>query len=223
MFHLPTNPNEPGTWRFSLLGIPVAVNWMFWLVSLLLFPYLRQTNQPFVLQLLFVWVLVVFVSILVHEFGHAFAFRRYGGRPVVLLYGMGGLASAPGRYTRNQHIAITLAGPGIQLALALLVYLLARFGPPPASPHVAAFYGFMIWVNVVWALLNLLPIHPLDGGRFLEHLMHGRRAQLRAQIGAACAAAAGVALFVKTGSLFNLLVFGYLAYMNFQTAQRGWR
>jgi Zn-dependent protease len=223
MFNLPTNPNEPGTWRFSLFGIPVAVNWMFWLIAVLLCPVLRATNRPYGIQLLIVWVVVVFVSILIHEFGHAFAYRRYGGRPSVLLYGMGGLAAAPGRYTRNQHIVITLAGPGVQLVLALVFYLLLKFGPPPASVQLMAFYAFMIQVNLFWALLNLLPIYPLDGGRFLEHLMHGDRAPLRAQIGAACAVGAGAFLFMKTGSLFNLLVFGYLAYMNFQVAQRGWR
>ena len=78
----------------------------------------------------------------------------------------------------------------------------------------------MIQVNIFWSLLNLLPILPLDGGQLLGHLMHGRRAVLRGQIGAVCAALVGIVLFYLFSNLFSLLIFGFLAYQNYQATQR---
>lgn len=222
MIPISTNPSQPGTWRFALFGVPVAVHWVFWLIAVLLGP-LEWANSPVGVKLLLVWVAVVFVSILVHEFGHAFAFRRYGGRPQVLLYGLGGLASAPGRYNRNQSIVITLGGPVVQLVLASVFYLWLKVGPPIENLYVGYLVVSMVRVNFFWAILNLLPILPLDGGRLLGHLMHDRRPMLRAQIGAGCAAAVGLVLFAYTNSIFNLVLFGFLAYMNYQAARGSYR
>ena len=208
----PTDPNQPGVLRFRLFGIPIAIHWMFWLIATFLGP-LEYANSPIGVRLLLIWVAVVLVSIIVHELGHAFAFRKYGGKPSILLYGMGGLASAPGRYTRNQSIVITLGGPVIQLVLAAAFYAFVRLGPPIETIYLGYFVGSMIVVNFFWAILNLLPILPLDGGRLLGHLMHDRNPVLRAKIGAACAIAVGIALFIYTKSVFNLLLFGWLAYM----------
>ena len=166
------------------------------------------------------FILALFACVVLHELGHALAFRKYGGKPSILLYGMGGLASAPGRYTREQRIVITLGGPVIQLLLAALFYAFAKFGPPIQTIYLSYFVGAMVVVNFFWAILNLLPILPLDGGRLLGHLMHDRKPVLRAQIGAACAVAVGIALFIYTKSIFNLLLFGWLAYMNYQAAQQ---
>ena len=143
MIPISTDPNQPGTLRFKLFGMPVAVHWFFWLVALLISPVLHVANSPQGFQLLVIWIAVVFVSILVHEFGHAFAFRRYGGRPSIMLWGMGGFATAPGRYTRNQNIVITAAGPGVQLVLAGIFYLLLKTG---VSGIVAIACLFMVQV-----------------------------------------------------------------------------
>jgi hypothetical protein len=93
--------------NFSLLGIPVRVHPMFWLVALLL--GFRGNPKP---QELVLWVAVVFVSILVHELGHALAARAHGWEPWITLHGFGGLASyRPTRQTPRSRILITLAGP----------------------------------------------------------------------------------------------------------------
>lgn len=217
-----TNPNQPGTWRFTLLGVPVAVHWFFWVVAVLM-GRPESADSPLGFQLLLIWVAVFFVSILVHEFGHAFAFRRFGGRPSVLLYGMGGLAFDHGRYSRNQNIAISAGGPAAGLLLGGLVWVLARWVIPAQtfsdSPHLSALFFNLMWVNIVWSLVNLLPIQPLDGGHLLGHIMRERQPKLRAQIGMACAAAMAFLGFAWMGSLFVALFFGYLAYQNYQRAQ----
>lgn len=227
MFNASTDPRQPGTWRFNFLGFPVAVHWIFWVVALLLGRGL-QANTPLKFQLLCIWVGVIFVSILVHELGHAMAFRRHGGRPRILLWSFGGLAISDGRFTRSQSIEITLAGPAFGLVLGTIVWCLARWVIPTEafleSIHLHYLFVNLLWVNITWSLLNLLPIHPLDGGQLLGHIMYERKRELRAKIGMACAIGVGVALSVyQDGDIFPLIMFGYLAYMNYQMAQPRWR
>lgn len=64
------------------------------------------------------WTISLFLSILVHELGHAFIRRKYGAFPVIHLHGLGGLATFPGmRFSRRQHIAVTAVGPLAEVAL----------------------------------------------------------------------------------------------------------
>ncbi|MFN8386267.1 MAG: hypothetical protein U0X92_07570 [Anaerolineales bacterium] len=82
-FFQPT-PTSRYDLRFSIAGIPVRVHPLFWLIALLL------GSSGDLLQIV-IWIFVVFVSIVVHELGHAFAFRWYGLRSQILLHFSGGL------------------------------------------------------------------------------------------------------------------------------------
>jgi hypothetical protein len=110
--------------RFSLAGIPVRVHPLFWLIAV----FFGISGDLIMLP---IWVLVVFVAILVHELGHALAFRRYGQRSQIVLHFAGGLTIpepvswgsgyASVGLTANQQIFISLAGPGAGFLLAALV------------------------------------------------------------------------------------------------------
>ena len=77
---------------FALFGIPVRVHPFFWLVALLL--GLGGVNHyQDRAQALLIWIVVIFISILLHELGHAFAIRYYGWEPSVTLYALGGMAT----------------------------------------------------------------------------------------------------------------------------------
>ena len=102
-----TDPNQPGTLRFRLFGFPIAIHWSFWVIPILFGAGgggdpVEQTRSLLIL------VIVFFISILGHELGHALAYRRYGGRPSIFIYAMGGMASVHGYYTRKQKIVIKL-------------------------------------------------------------------------------------------------------------------
>jgi len=219
---LASNPEQGGYLRFSLFGFPVAIHWFFWILAAFIGP-IGIANSPQGIRILLIWIGVVLISILVHELGHAFAYRKYGGRPQIILHGMGGVAMAHGHFSRRQSIVITLGGPFFGLLLGLVFWILADWGALSQNLYIGVLFVFMIQVNIFWSLLNLLPILPLDGGQLLGHLMHGRRAVLRGQIGTACAVVVGVALFVLFSSLFSLLLFGFLAYQNYQATQRARR
>ena len=177
--------------NFSVLGVPVRVSPWFWLATAIL-GYSLTKQDP---RLLFIWAVAVFVSILVHEMGHALVMRHYGEYPRVVLYLMGGLAIGGGSRSSIEQVVISAAGPVIQLLLAALCIVLVRlsghdypenvpfwdnclvryYRPRPrttALPESEMFPGFMLWINVWWALINLLPVYPLDGGQISRSLLN---------------------------------------------------
>jgi Zn-dependent protease len=118
------------------------------------------------------WLLACFVSILVHELGHALVFRAYRGRDVVIrLSWTGGLTTAQGDFSSPQIVAIAVAGPLVGFLCAGIVYLVAGtwHGPSFQSQAGAWFTFYLLWTGVGWGVFNLLPIPPLDGGLVLLH------------------------------------------------------
>lgn len=113
------------------------------------------------------------ISIILHEYGHAYAAFRCGVMPekIVLqwLGGMTTLARQP--YTRRDRILVTIAGPAVNLALALIGYVLQ---PYAASPLLAWSLDALAIINLALGLFNLLPAIPLDGGRILYLVIGGR-------------------------------------------------
>jgi Zn-dependent protease len=242
-----------GDLHFRVFGIPVRVSPMFWLISILL--GLRTDGATPPAELL-IWIAVVFVSILVHELGHAFTQRRFGGHPWITLYGMGGLAACDDcdRRTSSQ-ILISLAGPaaGFLLALFTGVALRATGTPVGIAPtgqlqsvvaELGALYALnlpgaavywqpldsplandlvhsLFFINILWGLVNLLPVYPLDGGRAARELATIRDAPagIVLSLRISMITAIGMALFAAFAwrSIFVAALFGYMAYANYQT------
>ena len=114
-----------------------------------------------------VWVLVVVVGILAHELGHAFVGRKLGMEPWIRLFAFGGMTgwSRPRPLSSGQQILISIAGPAVGIAIGGSVLVAAKAGLlVGASPAVAHVLRDILWVNLGWGILNLLPILPLDGG-----------------------------------------------------------
>lgn len=201
-------------WRFSILGYPVTVEPWFWLTSFLLGRGLSVSNGSD-LALVLIWMVVVFVSILVHELGHAMAARNYGAYPEIRLHGLGGLTIMPaGYFNRAQSIFVSAAGPMAGLALGGLVWLIDKAYPPHSDPLIAL-VGMLMWVNFFWTFVNLLPILPLDGGQILRDLLGPGRHQIASWIGVLCAAGAAIWAF-NMGRIFLAIMMLFLAYGNFQ-------
>lgn len=195
---------------FRLFGVPIRVEWYFWLMACVLFPA-GFANLP----RLAIWVGCVFISIVVHELGHALAARRFGLSPFVVLYGMGGLTYSPGaeRLGRGQRIVLSLAGPAAGFLLAGVVWLggFALSAASPAAPRLLV--DFLLFINIHWTLLNLLPVPPLDGGQVLAHALGPRRVTITRIIGGSVALGCCLyALLVQ--QLFLAFFFGLFAYEN---------
>ena len=211
--------------RFQLFGIPCMVAPYFWVLSVFLGLNIAQRHE-YGLLLLAVWVACVFVSILLHELGHAFAAQHYGLRPAIALAGLGGLTSYLGRgLTRRQNIAISLAGPAAGLLFYMGVEeLTRRLGPLGLDRFLDADNAlslvlymarrYLLLINLWWTIYNLIPVLPLDGGQVLRDVLGPRNLATARLIGALCAVA--VAFYsVQNGQIYTAVLFGYLAYANF--------
>jgi len=221
--------------HFRLLGIPVRVHPLFWVITLLL--GLGGSGKADPVRVL-IWVAVVFVSILVHEFGHALTQRYFRGHPWVTLYSFGGLASCNDcdRSPRAQ-LLISIAGPvaGFLFAgvIVLGLFALGRFQGFELDwiPVRWDLFGswldltilYLLFVNIIWGLVNLLPIYPLDGGQIARELftLGNPRNGIIQSLQLSTGAAALVAVYaLSQGEIFLCIMFGFLAYGSFQTLQR---
>jgi Zn-dependent protease len=205
-------------WRFVLLGFPVRVDLSFWLVAALI----AAGRPP---ELVLLWVGVVFVSILVHELGHAVVARHYGMRPRIDLYSMGGLTSfgESRRLTPGRSIALSLAGPTFGFALGGLVLLGERFLPPDAHYYARVAVRDLVWVNLGWGLVNLLPVLPLDGGSVMRRLIEivKKRSDEPLALRVSMTVAGGVTLWAFFSQLYLASFIGaYLCYINYQQYRR---
>jgi len=201
--------------KFTLFGFPVTVHWMFWVVTALLGGAF-EASRPEHYQLLAVWVAACFISILVHELGHAFVMRHFGTRASIMLYGFGGLASGNAYWTRWQQVQVSLAGPLFGIILGLIFWQVGKISKNDPM-LVSVFVSNMIWINIFWSLVNLLPVLPLDGGRVMEAALGNVRTAIIISIGTAALAA--VALFLFTHSVYNALLFVMLAVQNYRRLQ----
>ena len=202
-----------------------------------------------VLTLLVIWGLCILVSITIHELGHALAFRKYGIESRIVLYFMGGMA-IPTRSSGLQNglepkqaMWIAIAGPLAQLASALAFILLlsaASYAAPVPWPldqfdvlvnmtqgrqidsvgllAVAIMY---IQPSIHWAILNLIPVWPLDGGRFIQALIQlfGGTVLTTMKVGVAVSAVVAVFAF-QNEMQFLAFMFLILGWNNFQALKQ---
>ncbi len=231
-------PRSPYDLNFVLFGIPVRVHPFFWLVCLL-FGLNGSRSDPMSVLL---WVIAVFVSILIHEMGHATAIRAHGWQPSITLHGMGGLASyRPTRRTTSSEIMIALAGPaaGFLFATFVLAMILAvghavRFDwrsmphfpvdfEPFANRRMNFFIDNLLFINIFWGMVNLLPVMPLDGSHVARELLEAQSPGngLRRALMVSLWVGAAMALYAITRMQdgYVALMFGYLAYNSYAALQ----
>ena len=204
---------------FRIFNIPVHVQPWFWLTLGLIGGGLRANDAASMLQVL-VFILAGFISILVHELGHALTIRKYGLPTEIHLIAFGGFATFPsGKLSRWQSFLVTAAGPGIQLLLGMVCLGLLATLPIPPESLMRSLLVFLVWVSVVWAILNCVPIFPLDGGQMLSAVLGPRRQRITYLIGLLSAVALGVAGYLLLNSILLPLFMAYFAYQNWQGYQ----
>ena len=203
--------------RFQILSVPVRVTPWFWL-----FAFLLHLDSPSISDIL-IWVVCVFVSILIHEFGHAMMAKAFGCWPTVVLHGGYGLCDSQAeRQSFWQRLAVLAAGPGAGLLTYGLISGAVYGLRPNLSPIGEAFVFYLIIINKVWSIINLFPIIPLDGGQMMGLVLgrlsprHGIRwAHVISLVGAGGLAC--LAFFFN--EIWMTLVFGLMAVTNYQALQ----
>ncbi|MEM6258593.1 MAG: site-2 protease family protein [Planctomycetota bacterium] len=214
-------------WSFSvgrIFGIVVKLHFLF--LGYVVYELIDGGD----LVLSIKWLSLLFLSVLLHEFGHCFGARRVGGEAnEVLLWPLGGLAYTSPPDTPWAHFVTVVCGPLVNLLLAVAAYILLLFaadGPVvgfnplsiwvgPADGLLQELLAFTFAINYYLLLFNLvLVFYPFDGGRLVQIVMwrrmgYGKSSYLAAKIG--IGGAIVIALFGLFGGqrlLFFIAIFG---------------
>lgn len=160
---------------FRLGGVPIEISLTaLFLVGFLALSYGRSGAAGLVTGL--AYAVVIIVSILVHELGHALVGSRLGLNPRrIVLHGFGGFCEYGRRPTAGQGVLSSLAGPLAGLLLGGALVAVQLIAGPSLPIHLQGLLRMGIFVNVFWSLFNLLPMYPLDGGHVL---LYGLRLKL---------------------------------------------
>lgn len=174
---------------FKLFGFQVKADWS-WLIIFVLVTWSLSANLfPFWYEGLdtsaYWWMgltgaLGLFLSIVLHEFGHALAARRFGiEMRGITLFIFGGVAEMrkepPSPWA---EFVIAVAGPLVSVAIGAVCLAIAYGGAPALPVGVRGVLTYLGWINWILVLFNLVPAFPLDGGRVLRAILWGLKNDL---------------------------------------------
>lgn len=227
--------NETRWKLFSIAGNDIYVTPFFLLlVAFFSFMGLQAGSGALALANLVVWAPVLFIGVLLHELGHAFAMQQFGyGSSTIVLHGFGGVTinrqrqnSPPGK-----SIAISLAGPAASLLLGLafigVMYMtgnsVGNIGTYLRDGQVLIeLANTMAIINIFWAVFNMIPINPMDGGHVVLHALRGVfKNQRKAMRYSAMSSLALIVILTPIGILFAepFLLLIFAAMFGFQNWQ----
>jgi stage IV sporulation protein FB len=220
--------------KWTMFRIPCRVSPWFWLVSFL---FCYDFGQPPPMPFVCIGIGCMFLSILVHEYGHAFAGRYYGDdENYTILYWLGGLC-VPGKGVppRMPRIVVLLWGPGAEFilgAIAGAVILAARRDLIHIhNDYLWAALINLMYISFIWAGMNLVPVYPLDGGQILLEIVRWKAPQRGELFGFTVSMVAAIIITVGAigfagyraargqqdpRDLFPAFLFGQLAFKSYQ-------
>ncbi len=204
-------------WSFKIgrfAGIDVYMHFTFLLlISWVALVHWRQGQSVAAVIGGVTFILVIFLCVVLHEFGHALTARRYGiqTRDIILLP-IGGVARLQKIPTDPiQELWVALAGPAVNVAIAIALFMWLKVTASLEPLQVLTVTGGpflerIMAVNIFLVIFNMIPAFPMDGGRVLRALLatrkdYARATQIAANIGQGIAV-----LFGFIGIIYNPLL-----------------
>src|SRR5438105_9521679 len=138
--------------------IPIAIHPLFWVMVF----FIGWINGG-TLSLTLIWVGIIFISVLIHELGHALTAMCFRQKARIQFIALGGVTTFEGpKISYPKQFLITLNGPLFGFGL----FLLATFLLPLSHsfPLLGKILKMTQIANLFWTIVNLLPVLPLDGG-----------------------------------------------------------
>jgi Zn-dependent protease/CBS domain-containing protein len=179
------------------------------------------------------FTLLLFLCVLLHEFGHAFAARAYGIRtPDITLLPIGGVARLERMPDKPvQELVVAIAGPAVNvvIALGLVAFMAAKLRMSDLTDiERGGLVENLLAVNVMLVVFNAIPAFPMDGGRVLRALLammmdYTLATLIAARVGQVLAVGFAVASFFGQSMLLFIAVFVFfgaqqeLAYARFRS------
>lgn len=150
--------------------IPITITSSFWILATLI-AWLSSGGSVIAFMS---WIIIVLISVLVHELGHALTAKFWGQNTEIILGSLGGTTiygTGKKPLSRLQEFIVVLAGPIFGFLLAFVAGFLSVYSL--AHPNLFYFLHYTMFANIVWSLFNLLPVHPFDGGKLMSILFEG--------------------------------------------------
>ncbi len=165
----------------SVAGVPIYVSWSWWIFAALLMVVFQPTFAQALPDASTAWtwavsaffVLIMFGTVLIHELAHALAAMAFGWQVnEITLNFWGGVTiyqhSSTGRaQTPLRSLTVAIVGPISNLVIAGVAWLLLQVLLDPTGTTMVVL-NLTVWTNLLIGIFNLLPGHPLDGGRVVE-------------------------------------------------------
>ncbi|MDR0610211.1 MAG: site-2 protease family protein [Planctomycetaceae bacterium] len=226
--------------NFHFLGFPIRIHPLFWLIIALLGTNRVITDMALFFIELIIWIAAAFVSILVHELGHALVFRHvYRVPSQIVFHGMGGMTipvvphqKRSGFFGLLCEVFLSAAGPLAGFVLAGCFFILFELWTQhvnesffdnvnelSAPSLIASFMLSVILISIIWGIFNLLPIYPMDGGHISREIFSffsPRNGVANSLILSMMTAILFAFLAFRFGQFFVTFLFAYFAYQNYQ-------
>ena len=223
---------------FRLFGIPTSIQPFFWILAAVITAISLGPigNMQVWLAQMFLGMAGILLSVLVHEFGHAFSFRYLFRTPsAIMLHGLGGATFPLQHFARSYGLRgmaascfLSFSGPAAGFVLAFLMGAFLQVLPVNhASLALDLLYFFFAWtaiISIFWGILNLLPIYPMDGGHISRecflYCFPRRGIEFSLTLSMLVAILCAVMAF-RCGFLGITLFLLYFAYQNYQEMSFG--
>jgi stage IV sporulation protein FB len=209
----------------TIAGTPIHVEAGFLILIGIFVILALERRAP--LESALLWVPIIFFSILLHEAGHAIAIGMLGyGSSHIFLTGFGGVTINRRRARPAHDMIISAAGPFTSILIWYFAGVaIEQFPAIRENVLLLSFVTLLRWANGAWAIFNLLPIHPLDGGHIFLNLARSFTFERRAAALSAWSSVAMAALLilyaVAARAIFLGVIAAMLAFQNYQRITLG--
>lgn len=166
-----------------------------------------------------IWMGIIFVSVLVHELGHALVSLMFGQSPRIDLVIFGGMTAQEKekKIKRWKEFLVVLAGPAFGYALSFLALFLSTLAE--GVPLLRSVLMITAVINFFWSSINLLPILPLDGGHLVRIIFESvfkEKGWRFAQLTSFAIAALGGVAFLWMQNIFLAIILFLFAFQNLE-------
>lgn len=206
----------------SITGVKIIVHWtFFFLIAWIVFSELKQGGTTNSILFNLALILAVFTCVVLHELGHALTAKHFGiDTKNITLLPIGGMASLERiPESPKQELLVTIAGPLVNVIIALLLYFIAPVNEfihlnftetfeTLSSFSIQNFLFSLFIINIGLVVFNMIPAFPMDGGRILRALLAMKMDRVKATQIASSIGQSIAVLFLLIGLLYNpFLVF----------------
>jgi len=209
---------------FRVAGLNVWLHWSWFVIAMLEISYRRGSYASLSWNVL--EYVALFVIVLLHEMGHAFACRSVGGQAdEIVLWPFGGVAYVAPPMRPGATLWSIAAGPLVNVVLFVPLSLLLWWGAMAdwmrAAPDVMKFVQAVWGTNLLLLGFNILPIYPLDGGQILRSLLWFALGRARSLLVASVIGFIGVPVLFLVAWWTQSLWLGLLAVLIVSLCWRG--